>query len=186
MRPRTLAPAFLGGCFIGVLSALPVVSLGNACCCLWLVAGGGIAAWIMQQGHPHPVSLADGARVGFLAGLLGAVVYLVVSWPVTLVVGPWMDEWMDRALESAGDVPLRDVFERYRVGGARAVTVAVGFVVQLVLGMIFSTAGGVLGAMIFRRPQPTAPPSLPSAGPWSPSPPLVPPPSSENDRTGPA
>ena len=34
-----LQPALYGGLFIGVLSALPVVNIGN-CCCLWFAGGG--------------------------------------------------------------------------------------------------------------------------------------------------
>ena len=32
-------PALYGGLFIGVLSALPIINIGN-CCCLWVTAGG--------------------------------------------------------------------------------------------------------------------------------------------------
>jgi hypothetical protein len=39
-----LQPALWGGVFIGVLSALPLVNLGNCCCCLWVLVGGGLAA----------------------------------------------------------------------------------------------------------------------------------------------
>ena len=35
--PPKLQPALFGGLFIGVLSALPLVSVGN-CCCLWVIA----------------------------------------------------------------------------------------------------------------------------------------------------
>ena len=38
----------LGGLFIGVLSALPIINLAN-CCCLWIVGGGAIAAYLGQQ-----------------------------------------------------------------------------------------------------------------------------------------
>ena len=33
-------PALIGGVVMGVLSALPIVSGGNLCCCLWVVSGG--------------------------------------------------------------------------------------------------------------------------------------------------
>ena len=35
-----------GGLVMGVLSALPLVGpFGNACCCLWVVSGGLVAAY---------------------------------------------------------------------------------------------------------------------------------------------
>jgi len=43
-----LQAPLLGGLFIGILSALPVVSWGN-CCCLWIIGGGVLAAYLDQQ-----------------------------------------------------------------------------------------------------------------------------------------
>jgi hypothetical protein len=168
-RVRKTYPALLGGLFIGVLSALPVVSAGNLCCCLWLVAGGALAAWIMQQNHPAPVEPLDGAAVGFVSGVIGAFVYLLIVWPVTIFMAPLMEQMIERVLESAGDVPWRDALERYGNSGARAVGIIAGFVLHLVLGMIFPTIGGVLGAMLFRKRTPPPPP-LPPSG-WTPQPP---------------
>ena len=64
MTASKTQPALLGGLFIGVLSALPVVNLGNCCCCLWVVAGGALAVYLLQQNDPAPVSTADAATVG--------------------------------------------------------------------------------------------------------------------------
>ena len=67
-------PALLGGLFIGVLSALPVVSSANACCCLWVVAGGVLVVYLQQQNTPLPVETADAVLGGLIAGLIGAVI----------------------------------------------------------------------------------------------------------------
>ena len=66
--PPRLQPALLGGLFIGVLSALPIINIGN-CCCLWVLGGGALAAYLMQQNHPYPITVADGALVGLMAGV---------------------------------------------------------------------------------------------------------------------
>ena len=39
MSPALLQPVLFGGLFMGVLSALPIISIGN-CCCLWIMGGG--------------------------------------------------------------------------------------------------------------------------------------------------
>ncbi|MDO8680687.1 MAG: DUF5518 domain-containing protein, partial [Acidobacteriota bacterium] len=77
MAPAKTQPALLGGLAIGVLSALPVISLAN-CCCAWILFGGALAAYLMQQNHPEPVNAGDGAIVGLLAGIVGAFVWLVL------------------------------------------------------------------------------------------------------------
>ena len=41
----------------------------------------------MQQNHPEPITPGDGALVGLLAGVIGAVVWLVLSIPIGLADG---------------------------------------------------------------------------------------------------
>src|SRR5262245_23749818 len=84
MTPAKTQPALLGGVTIGVLSALPFVNTGNCCCCAWVLFGGGLAAYLMQQNHPEPIQIGDGAIVGLMSGAIGAFVWLVVSVPVNL------------------------------------------------------------------------------------------------------
>jgi len=154
-------PVLLGGAFIGVLSALPFVSVAN-CCCLWIIGGGAIAAYLLQQEQAAPIAASDGARVGFLAGVVGAVVYVVVAVPVQLVMAPLERRMRERLLDSAADVPpqIRELLDRF--GGLAdeqgvIAGLVVGFVVMLVGGMVFATLGGALGAALFRRQPPPAP-----------------------------
>ena len=173
MHPPKLVPALLGGTFIGVLSALPLVNVAN-CCCLWLLAGGVVAAYVMQQNHPAPIRAADGAIVGLLAGIIGAFVYVLVALPIDLVMSPIAETMRSRMLQETQDMPaeVREAIERFGSGSA---SVAIGFVMNLFLGMVFSTLGGLLGAALFKKPAPPqAPP--PTPGPWSPPPPAWPPP----------
>ena len=59
MQASKLQPAILGGVLIGVLSALPIVSAGNLCCCLWVVLGGVVAAYLLQQNQSTPLNVGD-------------------------------------------------------------------------------------------------------------------------------
>ena len=94
-------PALLGGLLLGVLSALPFIGIGNLCCCLWILAGGALAAYLLQERQPIPISIADGAAVGLMAGAVGAVVWLVVSVPVGIVMGPLQARMMRRMRASS-------------------------------------------------------------------------------------
>ena len=87
---------------MGVLSALPLVNVGNACCCLWVVSGGVVAAYVLQQNQSTPIEPGDAALAGLLAGLFGAVVTVVVSLPLDLIVGPFYRELAQRAVDMAG------------------------------------------------------------------------------------
>ena len=94
MQASKLQPAILGGVFIGVLSALPIISAGNFCCCLWVLSGGALAAYLLQQNQSSPVDAGDGAIVGLLAGLIGAVVHTLLSIPIVLFFGPMQAQFM--------------------------------------------------------------------------------------------
>jgi hypothetical protein len=153
MKPSYTKPALIGGAIMGVLTALPIVSIGNCFCCLWVLGGGAIAAYLLQQDHPAPIALGDGAVVGLLAGVFGAFVVLMLSIPLTLVFQPMQREVIGRILDQMENVPpwLRDAAMR---GGAPAALIAGQFIVWLVLGSIFSTLGGVVGAAIFQKKLP--------------------------------
>ena len=97
MTPAKTQPALLGGVAIGVLSALPVINLAN-CCCAWILFGGALAAFLMQQNHPEPIQIGDGAIVGLLAGMIGAFVWLLVSIPLSIMMAPIQSEMARRTL----------------------------------------------------------------------------------------
>ena len=99
-----LQPALFGGLFIGVLSALPFVNIAN-CCCLWVIGGGMLAAYLMQQNHPYAITAADGALVGMLAGLFGGVLGVLLSIPVEMAMGPLQQRLLDQFILSNPDVP---------------------------------------------------------------------------------
>jgi len=147
----------VGALVMGVLSALPLISAGNLCCCLWILGGGAAAAYVLQQGQSHPITPADGAFVGFLSGLGGAVVYLIVALPVDIFIGPMEREMMRRMVENmAGAEGFRSYADRADVMAA-PLRAGLGFVMFLFLGAIFSTIGGLLGALMFKKAAP--PPS---------------------------
>ena len=153
MQADKTQPALFGGLIIGVLSALPIVSAGNVCCCLWVVSGGVLAAYLLQQNQVAAMTPGDGALVGLLAGIVGAFVYVLLSIPITLIVAPMERLVLQRLMENAGDVPpeFREYARAYIGGRIRFVF---GFILMLFVGSIFSTLGGLLGAAIFRKRQP--------------------------------
>ena len=145
---------------MGVLSALPIISAGNACCCLWVVSGGIIAAYLFQQNQTTPITPADGALIGLLAGLAGALVRFLVAIPIDILVAPMEQAMLQRMLDM-GTLPpdVRDLLDRYRRVGAMGgaffiISRIVGLMFWVFAGGIFSTLGGLLGALIFRTQTP--------------------------------
>ena len=165
MNPSKSQPALLGGVAMGVLSALPIVNLGNCACCAWLIVGGVLAAYLMQQNHPEPVQVGDGAIVGLMAGVVGAIVVTVVSIPLSMMMGGLQGGFLEQAMANAGDMPpeVREMLEGMAATGAVGImATVVSFFMWLVLGTLFGMIGGILGAMIFRKNAPPPPPPPPA------------------------
>jgi hypothetical protein len=178
MQASKLQPVLLGGVFIGVLSALPIVNIGN-CCCLWILSGGALAAYLLQQNQPAPITTGDGAVVGLLAGLFGAVVHTLLAIPITLFFGPFQAQLMQRIVEGAGELPpeMRPMIDNLAAAGAFSIfAVLIGFFFMIVVGVIFGALGGMLGAVFFRKDLPPVPPAPPPTAPTGFPPPFNPPP----------
>ena len=161
---KRFQPALLGGLFIGVLSSLPFVGAANVCCCLWVVAGGVLTAYLQQQAQPDPIEAGDAALGGLVAGLVGAVITILVGQLLLSITGPMVQEQIRRALESNPDVPpeVRDMVIRLTTGGGIALLQAA---IYLPVYAIFGLLGGLLGMAFFKKklPPAAAPPAPPTA-----------------------
>jgi hypothetical protein len=147
---------------MGVLSALPIIYVGNLCCCMWVIAGGLVAAYVFQENHPEPMTVGDGALAGLLAGLVGAGVHFVLSIPIDIVMAPLERNFAQRLIDMVGTMPpeMREMIDRIQQQQMERGIVFVlvrriaGFMVMLVIGAVFSTIGGVIGAAIFQKKTP--------------------------------
>jgi hypothetical protein len=153
--------ALLGGLFIGILSALPLIKY---CCCIWIIGGGFVAAYVNQQNDPQPITPGRGALAGLLSGVVGSFVWLVATIALDALFAPLRNQLSQAVLRSTPDMPpeVRAVLDN--IGSSTAVWTTVFFILLLFVGSIFSTLGGLLGGLFFRNDVPPAlggPPPLP-------------------------
>ena len=148
--------AALGGLFIGVLSALPIVGAANCCCCLWIVSGGALASYLEVQQKNRTLTGGEGAGVGALAGVIGAFVWLPIVAVLAVVLGPIQRAILEEIVRNARDMPpeARDVLENMGQRGVGGYLLL--FLFQLVGGSLFAAIGGILGAMYFKKEVPPA------------------------------
>lgn len=146
-----LKPALLGGLIVGVLSGvLSFIPFVNYCCCIWSIGGGLLAGFLYIKKSPTPVSVGDGAMVGGLAGVVGAILYLFINLPITLlIVGV---AGMSSQLRQAGvDVPFSPIL-----------LVVLASIVTAVILAVLATLGGLIAVPIFeKRKNGTVPPAPP-------------------------
>src|SRR3982751_188897 len=85
-----LRASLIGGGVMGALSAVtvvPQIPFIRLVCCVWAIIGGALAAYLYVKRSPTPARVGDGAIVGTLAGVLGALIafaaLMFVSFYVT-------------------------------------------------------------------------------------------------------
>ncbi len=155
---RRYQPALLGGLFLGVLSSLPVVGV---CCCLWVIAGGILTAYLQQQNRVEPVEAGEAAIGGLLAGLVGALINLSVT--AMLALSGDMEAQLRSAIDGM-QIPLevRDRMDTFLQGPALILLMAT---ISLPVYAIFGMLGALLGSAIFRKKTPPAGPAAPPPAP---------------------
>lgn len=169
-RPDLLVPALVGGAFLGVTSALPILEMLNCACCGLIITGGMLASYLYLRDYPAhlpPPRLGDGALVGLLSGVVGWVVYAVVTIPLQFVKSRLGidEEDLAQIREALNDpsIPegLREILAQLFHGGQFSIGVIfVSLLAFLLIATIFGTIGGILGmALMQRRQPPVAPPA---------------------------
>lgn len=154
-KSSKLVPALIGGGVIGLLSSIPIVNMGNCLCCMWVLLGGALAAYLNAKDYPPEMEYTsgDGALVGLMAGCFGALFGTLLGYFFMTVMGtmPWQD-MMDGVLESDADIPpefedfLQNMQETGKMGFA---FVFAQLFFSVIVDAIFGTLGGLLGKALF-------------------------------------
>jgi hypothetical protein len=142
-------PALLGGLFIGVLSAIPIVSFAN-CCCLWVITGGMLVVYLQQQSSPAPVETSAAALNGLLAGAIGGLISGVAGMVFFRLFGGDSQQAIEQALTNIPNLPPETaewVRSLTQGPGLMLVSMLVTIPVYAVFGML----GALLGLAFFRK-----------------------------------
>lgn len=153
-----LKPALIGGVFLGVLSSIPYI---NMACCLWVLGGGAIAAYLLNQQRPG-IALSDGAFGGVVSGLVGALVATILSIPIRMMSAASLEEGrrqMEASMGQMADAPpfVRNMMEFMMEMMSPEISITfllIGFVITAIFYSLFAMVGGILGAAILNRKRP--------------------------------
>lgn len=153
-----LKPALIGGVLLGILSVIPVISLGNCLCCAWVIGGGALASYLYVKSSPVGVTLGRGVAIGFLAGAIGALVDTLFWIPLQVLLthlGMGAGEEIQQMLEQIPQFPpelKRTVLSVLAGGkGIGVLVVIIGALSKLVIYSLVAMIGGALGVAIFEK-----------------------------------
>ncbi len=169
-----LKPAAIGGILLGVLSSLPVI---NCACCIWMIGGGLLAAYLYIKESAVIVTLGRGVLLGLFAGIIGTIVYALFQIPMLLMSPEGGMELVERLLGQMDRWPgftpenRKEFTELASRDGFIAILYTASLIGQLVVNCVLAPLGGALGVALFekrkageqaRDPQDTLPPMPPS------------------------
>ena len=181
--PNKVQPALIGGVALGVASAIPILNCLNCACCAIAIGGGFLAAFLYLKDQPPTAEApyGDGALLGLMAGVIGAVVATVVSIPFQLLQGAiGFKPDLSQLEEQLGDLPpeaadfLRSMVEG---GGFSVMAILMAFFFYLVLFSIFAMIGAIIGVAVLHKQGGGTAPETSYGVSSSPSSPPPPPPS---------
>lgn len=162
--PSKLKPALIAGVACGVASSIPFVNCINFCCCALVIGGGFLAVFLYFKESPPPAEApyGDGAVLGLLTGVFGAITATVIGIPIRLVMtqiglqpDPAQLEEAFKNLEGV-DVPpqvLEFIKSFVAGGGLGVVAILIGLITSLIIYSIFALIGGIIGVAVLHKKQ---------------------------------
>jgi len=152
-----LKPSLIGGLALGVLSAIPYILMVNVLCCFWVLGGGGLTTWLLNQQRPGGLKYGDGAFGGVFSGLIGAFVATLISIPVQmLTLTPERVAQVQAQFDQVPQMPpaMREAMLQFLTPGFNLTRTLFGLVFNMILFGLFAMIGGILTVAIVGRKKP--------------------------------
>lgn len=151
--------ALIGGCVFGTASSLPYLEMINVLCCALVIGAGVLASYLyFKDMEPTTGHLGQGALVGWLAGVFGAVASTIVS--VIVIATGLKDEQAAQTAQMLAElgVEMPEGFSGLLNMGTEVSAGMIGttLLIGLITYSIFSTIGGLVGAAMFAKKAETA------------------------------
>ncbi|MFP4082755.1 MAG: hypothetical protein ACLFVG_08360 [Candidatus Aminicenantes bacterium] len=148
-RPGMFVPALVGGAAAGILSGIPVL---NCLCCLWIIGGAMLSAYLLVKDSPVALSAGDGAIVGIFSGIVAAVVDAFISIPFHALNAAFFQRIMESIAEYAQEMPSG--WENWLERGAPQASGSMfmlGLLISVVVFSILGALGGIMGISLFGK-----------------------------------
>ena len=169
-KPNKIRIALISGVAIGVVAAIPGLSLINCCCCAGVWLGGILAMYLYKQqfteGMP-PLESSDALMLGLMAGVVGAFTATLINVLILVTFGPveatLVKSLAGKVLErmsEQGSVPsdmvetLKGQLDQSIKDSTRMSNIFGGLFITLIVYPIFTILGALLGYAMFRPKNP--------------------------------
>ncbi|NBB75233.1 MAG: DUF4199 family protein [Bacteroidetes bacterium] len=159
--PNRTQSVLIGGLVVGLLST-SVLGLINLFCCAGVIIGAVVGVWHYTDDHQITIPSGQGALIGALCGVVGAVIAGVLN-QILIVIGLDFAQAMQESMMqnfgmSADQLEQMRQMQRGQQGGL--LWIIGGTLFNMVLFAVFGAIGGAIGASVFQKGEgpPTGPP----------------------------
>jgi hypothetical protein len=157
-----LIPVLIGGAAMALVSYIPYVSFINCACCAGIMGGAVLGVWFYKKSYPSDQAFGpkQGAKIGALSGIVGAVVYTLLSITLFSGMSPGDAAEFDQALEESiaqmeaqGQDPaaveqVSNMIKNVMESPMLLSVIILGFSLIIFIG--FGAIGGAIGGKIFK------------------------------------
>lgn len=155
-------PALIAGAAAGVLSGIPFL---NCMCCLWILGGGILAAYLLAKDAASIPNSGDGALVGALTGVVAAVVDALVNIPFRALNVGVMKKLFERLADYGQDMPTGWENWFNRTGPFSIAWFLLGILISGAIFAVLGALGGIIGIALFGKKSPAPPAPQPPPPP---------------------
>jgi len=141
--------ALCGGLFIGAVTGIPILNLVNCACCSGIMAGGMLTIYLYRNSlkDNRTVSLAEGAMMGLIAGLIGAFTGGILN----AVFGAMSRDLTELLSKHINDLDFSPLLEEFSTAAVARGFFLINILGNFVLDCIFGVIGGIIGAAVFGK-----------------------------------
>ena len=155
-----LKPGIIGGILLGVLSSVPPL---NCACCIWMLGGGFLAAYLFVKESSVVVTLGQGVLLGLIAGVIGTIIGELIQIPLFLLSSEGGRGIAEQIMQTMEQIPgfteetRKSVAELLSREGFISILFVVNIVMSLLLNCLLAMLGGALGVALFEKRKPHDP-----------------------------
>ncbi len=155
-KPDKLMPSLYGGLLIATIWAVPGLNFINCLCCGGVLLGGFLAVVLYQKDitpEMEPFTREDCIQLGIFAGVISAVLGVLIQYIVRLVFGDVMIDVMMKLVERMNvDLPPEyyQMIETARESKQSVLSFVVDVIVLGMMNTLFSFLGALIAWKVFQ------------------------------------
>ena len=144
-NPAALRIAFAAAAFSILLDSIPLLSV---LCLIWAMAAGFLAVWMYRKRTGRPVSVGNGAKLGWITGVFSSVILIVMVTVTVIFNGDKVTEELRSQMTAAWsrDPSTQQLLRTFENPASFATMIVFMLFFIFLLLSLASVAGGALGA----------------------------------------